>query len=98
MAEQIQAVSYHPKVKVYTGATIVQTTGQPGQCDVTIEAGGNTVVHRVGAVVSATGWKPYDPAKLSHLGYGLHADVVTNVEFEKWPPRARSRDPPMESP
>lgn len=82
LADQIQAVSYHPKVKVYTGASIVQTTGQPGQFDVTIEAGGNTVVHRAGAIVMATGWKPYDPAKLSHLGYGLTPDVVTNVEFE----------------
>jgi quinone-modifying oxidoreductase subunit QmoB len=83
LAEKIQAVSYHPKVTVYTGAAITQTAGQPGQFDVTIQKGADTVVHRVGAIVMATGWKPYDATKLGHLGYGLTPDVVTNVEFER---------------
>ena len=83
LAEKIQAVSYHPKVTVYTGATIQQTSGQPGQFDATIQKGGDTAVHRVGAIVMATGWTPYDATKLGHLGYGLTPDVVTNVEFEK---------------
>jgi quinone-modifying oxidoreductase subunit QmoB len=83
LAEKIQAVSYHPKVTVHTGATITQTAGQPGQFDVTIQKGADTVVHRVGAIVMATGWKPYDATKLGHLGYGLTPDVVTNVEFER---------------
>src|SRR5208283_1921200 len=39
-------------------------------------------LHRVGAIVMATGWKPYDASKLSSLGYGL-PDVITNVELEK---------------
>ena len=31
----------------------------------------------------ATGWKPYDPTRLAHLGYGLSPDVVTNVDVER---------------
>jgi quinone-modifying oxidoreductase, subunit QmoA len=38
---------------------------------------------RVGAVVLATGWQPYDARKLPELGFGQHADVVTNVMFER---------------
>jgi quinone-modifying oxidoreductase subunit QmoB len=38
---------------------------------------------RAGAIVVATGWKPYDASRLSHLGYGASPDVVTNVEFER---------------
>src|SRR5574340_699005 len=38
---------------------------------------------RVGAVVWATGWKPYDAAKIQPYGYGRHANVVTSVEFER---------------
>ncbi len=83
MAEKIQEVLYHPKVKVYTSARIKETSGQPGMFDVTLEAGGTDVKTRVGAIVMATGWKPYDPSNLSHLGYGLSPDVITNVEFER---------------
>jgi quinone-modifying oxidoreductase subunit QmoB len=83
IAEKIQQVLYNPKVKVFTSAKIARTSGQPGQFDVTIEAEGKATEVRVGAIVMATGWKPYDAAKLGHLGYGLSPDVVTNVEFEK---------------
>ncbi|MEW6758410.1 MAG: FAD-dependent oxidoreductase [Acidobacteriota bacterium] len=83
MAEKIQEVLYHPKIKVYTSARIKETSGQPGMFDVTLEAGGTDVKTRVGAIVMATGWKPYDPSKLAHLGYGLSPDVITNVEFER---------------
>ncbi len=83
LADQIQAATYHPKIKVYTSTSITQTSGQPGQFDVTLLKDGGTIVHRVGAIVMATGWKPYDASKLGHLGYGLTPDVVTNVEFEK---------------
>lgn len=37
----------------------------------------------VGAVVVATGWKPYDAARIDNLGFGRHANVVTNVVFER---------------
>jgi quinone-modifying oxidoreductase subunit QmoA len=38
---------------------------------------------RVAAVVAATGWKPYDAARLDNLGYGKCANVVTNVIMER---------------
>ena len=42
-----------------------------------------TVELHVGAVVWATGWKPYDAAKIQPYGYGRVPDVVTSVEFER---------------
>src|SRR5208283_4421054 len=39
-------------------------------------------VETVGAIVVATGWRPYEATKLGHLGYGQSPDVVTSVEFE----------------
>jgi quinone-modifying oxidoreductase subunit QmoB len=47
-----------------------------------IESEGTGHVERVGAVVQATGWVPYDASRLGSLGYGMSKDVVTNVEFE----------------
>jgi len=42
-----------------------------------------TVELKVGAVIWATGWKPYDAAKIQPYGYGRFANVVTSVEFER---------------
>ncbi len=39
--------------------------------------------YRVAAVIAATGWSPYDAARLDNLGYGKCANVVTNVLMER---------------
>jgi quinone-modifying oxidoreductase subunit QmoA len=38
---------------------------------------------RVAAAVAATGWAPYDAARIGNLGFGKHANVVTNVIMER---------------
>ncbi|MDX9766250.1 MAG: FAD-dependent oxidoreductase [Ectothiorhodospiraceae bacterium] len=42
-----------------------------------------TVDLKVGAVVWATGWRPYDAAKIQPYGYDRFANVITSVEFER---------------
>jgi quinone-modifying oxidoreductase subunit QmoA len=37
----------------------------------------------VQAVIWATGWRPYDPARLVDLGFGTHPDVITNMMMER---------------
>ncbi|WP_027366017.1 FAD-dependent oxidoreductase [Desulfotruncus alcoholivorax] len=70
-------------VKVYTSATLEKTAGAPGMFDVTINQNGSTVEERVGAIVLATGAKPYDADKLGHLGYGKYENVITQAQFEE---------------
>jgi quinone-modifying oxidoreductase subunit QmoA len=41
------------------------------------------VVVKVGTVVWATGWKPYDAAKIQPYGYDRYANVITSLEFER---------------
>ena len=41
-----------------------------------------TLTAKVGAIVWATGWKPYDPSRLGHLGYGS-PNVITNTQMEE---------------
>ena len=43
-----------------------------------------TVTAKVGAIVWATGWKPYDATKLDHLGFGELPNVITNVMMERY--------------
>jgi quinone-modifying oxidoreductase subunit QmoA len=38
---------------------------------------------KVGAVVWATGWKPYDANKIQPYGYDRFPNVITSVEFER---------------
>jgi len=78
----IQEVEAHDRITVHTGAAISRIVGMPGQFDVTLR-GADSEPFRVGAVIQATGWKPYDPNRLGHLGYGSSADVVTNVQMEE---------------
>ncbi|WP_295444953.1 FAD-dependent oxidoreductase [uncultured Thiodictyon sp.] len=42
-----------------------------------------TVQLAVGAVLWATGWRPYDAAKIQPYGYGRFPNVITSVEFER---------------
>lgn len=81
--ELIKSVEENPKVKVYTGATVEKVSGGPGIFSVEIKSNGTTNSEKVGAVVQATGWVPYDANKLDHLGYGKIKDVITNVEMEE---------------
>ena len=43
----------------------------------------STVEVEVSAVVFATGWAPYDAAKIENLGFGRYPNVVTNVMMER---------------
>ena len=42
-----------------------------------------TVNMKVGAIVWATGWKPYDASKLDTYGFGTYPNVITNVMMER---------------
>lgn len=38
---------------------------------------------KVGAIIWATGWKPYDASKLDTYGFGRYPNVITNVMMER---------------
>lgn len=88
---KIKQVLAHEKIKVFTSTTVGKTDGQPGLFDVTLE-GGSTETLRVGALVLAAGWKPYDASKLGHLGYAFK-NVVTNTELEEMAKKGRITRP-----
>lgn len=80
----IQEVTQNEKIKIYTGAKVDKTVGGPGVFEATISQNGTTAEHRIGAIVLAAGWQPYDPNKLDEkLGFGASPNVITNVMFEE---------------
>jgi len=38
---------------------------------------------KVGAVIVATGWKPYEANRIDNLGFGRYADIITNMMMER---------------
>jgi len=78
----IEAVKNNDKITVMTNTIVAKTDGMPGRFVVELAKGGTSSVETVGAIVVATGWRPYDANKLGHLGYGASPDVITNVELE----------------
>ena len=76
----VSQVENNPNIKVYKSTTVSKTDGQPGLYDVTL-SNGDTM--KIGAIVMASGWKPYDANKLDYLGYGKMKNVVTNIELEE---------------
>ncbi len=82
LESRIKEIEENDKITVHIDAKIEKISGQPGQFDVSIKGNGSAINFRVGAIVQATGWKPYDASKLSHLGYGS-PNVITNVQMEE---------------
>lgn len=89
----IKDVESHPNIKVYKSAKVEKTEGQPGAYDVTISKNGSSETVKIGAIVLAAGWRPFEANKLEHLGYGKFKDVVTNIEFEEIAKKGTIRRP-----
>jgi len=78
----IGQVQGHERIALHTSTTVKAVKGGPGLFSVALSDGSEL---KAGAVVQASGWRPYDPAKLvgTKWGYGSSADIVTNVQVEE---------------
>jgi quinone-modifying oxidoreductase subunit QmoB len=75
----ISEVESNDKIKVYKSAKIKKIGKQPGQFEAELLGGDS---FKAGAIVQATGARPYDANKLSHLGFGKSPDVITSRQME----------------
>ncbi|MDJ0763778.1 MAG: hydrogenase iron-sulfur subunit [Myxococcota bacterium] len=76
----IAQVEGDSNIRVVKGATTKAIDGQPGQFDVTLNNGDT---FKAGAIVQATGARPYDASKLDTLGYGTSPNIITTRDLEK---------------
>jgi quinone-modifying oxidoreductase subunit QmoB len=81
--EKIAELENFPNIKVLTSTEIKKISGQPGAFNVTLIQQGKEATFRVGTIVMATGWKPFDASRLTTFGYGKLKNVITNVEMEE---------------
>jgi quinone-modifying oxidoreductase subunit QmoB len=79
----IEDVEGDPNITIHKSTTVAKTSGQPGEFAVELQNGGSTSSITVGSIILASGWKPYEAEKLTHLGYGCSPDVITNIQLEE---------------
>lgn len=79
----IQQIEANGKIKVHLNAKVADTSGAPGRFNITIvDNNGGTVTETVGAIIQASGFKPYDASKLPEFAYGKTPDVVDQLGLE----------------
>jgi heterodisulfide reductase subunit A len=83
------AVERHANIQVLTDAEVTACSGYVGNFQVQVRAGSpggdETTPYTLdaGAVIVATGWDPYDLARLPEYGGGRLPDVVDTLQFER---------------
>jgi quinone-modifying oxidoreductase subunit QmoB len=80
---KIKEVEAEPGIRVLLNSQVTKMEGQPGLLDVTISTNGSEDTIRIGSVVMAAGWKPYDATKLEKFSYGASPDIITSLEMEE---------------
>ncbi|PJA58158.1 MAG: heterodisulfide reductase [Rhodocyclales bacterium CG_4_9_14_3_um_filter_68_10] len=99
IAELVAAAGAHPRIKVHVNATLAQTKGAPGRFSVSVcVEGGDMVTEEVGAIVQATGFTPYDIARLPELGGGTNPNVVDQAGLERLALEAAAKGEPIRRP
>ena len=83
LPDLVRAVRADPGIRVLTGARLASVSGQPGRFAVEVEGPAGKEAFAAGAIVQATGARPYDASRLGHLGYGASPDVVTSAQLER---------------
>ena len=82
LPQLIAELSSRTDVRIYTSSTVKAITGQPGQFHVELATPAGEVALTAGAIVQATGSRPYDAHRLGHLGYGVSPNVITAPELD----------------
>ncbi len=83
IADLIKQVDENDKITVHLNSTLSKTEGAPGRfsADITQEGGG-TSTGTFGAIIQASGFKPYDASQLPEFAYGKSTDVVDQLGLE----------------
>ncbi len=80
---KILELNKNENIHLFLSSEIKKITGEPGNFSVNFNRHGEETSLKIGSIVLATGWQPYDPNKLNHLSYNKSEDIISNVELEK---------------
>jgi len=78
----VRAVGRDERIRVLVNTVVSRISGQPGHFSVEVEGPNGKEQLGAGAIVQATGARPYDASRLAHLGFGASPDVVTSADLD----------------
>ncbi len=82
----LSALLNHPQATVLLNSRVTEVSGYVGNFEATIETASEEIAStrkvKVGALVIATGYDPFDPRRKPEFGYGRYPQVMTALEFE----------------
>ena len=85
VTEIVFTVESHEKINVIKSCVIEKISGEPGNFKVALKINNTQIIDIVvGAIIQATGAKPYNPNKLGELGYGKFKNVITSIQLEEY--------------
>lgn len=93
LKEKLEELNASERISVHTNTTVNSIEGEPGNFRVRLagtpptENAGTSKndafpEYGAGSVILANGWKPYDPAKLTKIGYSENNNIITAIELE----------------
>ncbi len=93
IGDLIAEAEANSNIKIYKNAIFNKVENGPCIYEISLNVNGKEVNIRGGAFIMATGWKPYDPNNLGHLGYGNCSNVITNVMMEEMAAKGKLERP-----
>ena len=83
VADLIAEIEADSKITMHLNSSVAKTSGAPGRFEVEIATeSGTSNTETFGAIVQASGMKPYDANQLPEFAYGKTDNVVTQLELE----------------
>ena len=83
----LRRLTNHPRATILLNSRLKDVTGYVGNFEATVEtrAGDSTGERkiRLGAIIIATGFAPFDAHLKPEFGYGQYPQVITALEFER---------------
>lgn len=77
-------VEKNPLITVFCGSEVIGVSGQSGSYNAKINNGQGQVIDvEVGAIIVATGFKPFDAARKGEFAYDREKNVITGLELEQ---------------
>ncbi len=70
-------------ITVFCGSEVIGVSGQSGDYRVKVKKGQEVSDLEAGAIIVATGFKPFDAARKGEFGYALEKNVITGLELEQ---------------
>jgi len=80
---QIQEVSRRPRVRILTGTTLEEVSGEAGRFEARVQSNGQETSVGASALLVATGADSFDARSKPEYGYGIFQNVVTARDLDE---------------